>query len=462
MIKKSKQLTQSLHRIKMEVEEISSDPTALKKRSLIGQDSVAQDIVKGLLDIIDPSREGTNGNFSSSVEDVPSTDSATAEDPEASNGDPQAKCTGKSNGSPSATKASIDDCVKTNGTSTSGKSTFESPAAASSSSDSLVNGSASTISISSDSSLDDTTTSKTQDKDVIEVEPMNSSSSNEKLTLEASSSDKGCSADDGLSGADCENVNLESGPSIVAANTATSVVGQDESSSDSVFKNGAGADDNDVNCLMEEPSAADKASSATSLSSSSPSSPPHPSNGTSSRLASDLSATISQLAARVSRSDDSATASGLDGGKSVEDQIADVSMEDDEDEEEQEDNIVDVRESSSKEASIENSATISREVNGDDNRTSSPPSGSSFPSNNDAPTPVTLTSSLTRTSPNLTKGQINAIIEQRFQAYVKNLCKTDELETRFSSLEEWTENLRKKHREQVFEPHLQQCLIVYA
>ena len=49
----------------------------------------------------------------------------------------------------------------------------------------------------------------------------------------------------------------------------------------------------------------------------------------------------------------------------------------------------------------------------------------------------------------LTKEQINGIIEHKFQAYVKNLCKMEELKTRFKNLEECTEILRKTHREQV-------------
>jgi hypothetical protein len=48
----------------------------------------------------------------------------------------------------------------------------------------------------------------------------------------------------------------------------------------------------------------------------------------------------------------------------------------------------------------------------------------------------------------LSKTQINSIIETKLQAYVKNLFKAEELETRFTSLETLTENLRKRHREQ--------------
>ena len=443
----------------MEVEEISStDPISLKKNSLIGQESVAQDIVEGLLDIIDinrsKNREETNEKPSTSAEDVPSTDAAMIEEAESSNGEAHEKSDEGSDDS----SAPAENPPKTNGTSESKEASNSTEA---SSSDVLVNGSSTVISVSSDSSLDDSVVSKPEDsssekklttenvgsldskpedKDVVEVALMEESSSSEKESATANAAslnDKGCSADDGSSGANCENDVSESADTFTAA--------QDESSSDSVFKG------TDEDCVMEEGNATEKGSSVSASSRSISSSPPPlPPNGavTSSRLASDLSATISQLAARVSRGDDSASASGLGREKSVEDRVADVSMEDDDDDDddEEEDSISDARPSTSKEASVDISASNSR----DDNRSSSPAAGSSLPGNDDAPTPITPSVSLTSTSPQLTKAQINAIIEQRFQAYVKNLCKTDELETRFSSLEEWTENLRKKHREQVF------------
>ena len=223
-------------------------------------------------------------------------------------------------------------------------------------------------------------------------------------------------------------------------------------------------------------------------------------SGASTRIFSNLSSTISQLAARVSGAD-----AAVGGGD------PDVSMEEDEeDEEEEEDQPVAVaaKEEKSRNSvgeknggtnhdpteevmetnetaalnggttfqtsstSSSSSTSLSKDcatmVNGDagddvldgtadiasTSQTTPRPdgAGSSSPKPLSAPVvPVSLMAASTSAHAGssrafLTKEQINAIIEHKFQAYVKNLCKTEELETRFKNLEECTENLKLWNR----------------
>lgn len=459
----------------MEVEEISSsDPNSLKN-GLIGQDSVAQDIVDGLLDIIDnvtrdKSGDATNGDSNTPlVEDVAMADAEKDAVVPETNGDLI------ENGEEKMVEDSSNDSLAINGNTTSKEVSAEpsraaSPEplrAASSSSDCVLNGSSSVITVSSESASDLENSNK-DEKDV--VEPMDESTSTSKPKSPdeedaPSSNDKECSVDDD------EDVFLESAAPGATSEPALKANNHDDVSSDSGYKNGNGADENSQEAFVDKASASklqtpspssDDECSIVEASDNKTSSPkpqsltPAFSNdapSTSSRLpTSDLSATISQLAARVSRGDEAGT-SGRDKDRGV--HVADVSIDDDDDDEEEEEEEENENRMSSsqapKEETADDASSKSRDVvvNGIDNdrRSASPPAGST---SSPAPTPVMLSSSLTGvTRPCLTKGQINAIIEQRFQSYVKNLCKTDELETRFTSLEEWTENLRKKHREQV-------------
>jgi len=166
----------------------------------------------------------------------------------------------------------------------------------------------------------------------------------------------------------------------------------------------------------------------------------------------DLSATISQLAARVSCNgktddhDDDAK-QGIDDDD--DDDMNDCSMDDD-DQDSSQPKVIELEEEKIQSPNPSPPPDISA---------TTLVHATALTNGDSSPSPLMVASPLSTAKLNpssgLTKAQINAIIEEKFQTYVKSLCRTDELETRFTHLEELTENLRKRHREQ--EKTLMKC-----